>query len=82
MIGYPLVKRDPPSVVYFDQLLGAVRTQKLVKLLFFSRFQHKIIENLINKVLEVNYLYLYLSKYANSLTNSNNKMTKGECASH
>ena len=28
-----------PSVVYFDQLLGAGRTQKLVELLFFSRFQ-------------------------------------------
>ena len=26
-------------VVYFSQLLGAARTQKLVKLLFFSRFQ-------------------------------------------
>ena len=26
-------------VVYFDQLSGAVRTQKLVELLFFSRFQ-------------------------------------------
>ena len=26
-------------VVYFDQLLGAERTQKLVKLLFFSGFQ-------------------------------------------
>ena len=26
-------------VVYFDQLLGAARTQKLVKILFFRRFQ-------------------------------------------
>ena len=26
-------------VVYFDQLLGAVRTQKLVELIFFSGFQ-------------------------------------------
>ena len=27
------------TVVYFDQLLGAVRTLKLVELLSFSRFQ-------------------------------------------
>ena len=27
------------SVVYFDQLLGAVGTQKLVEILFFRRFQ-------------------------------------------
>ena len=27
------------GVVYFNQLLGAARTQKLVELLFFSRFQ-------------------------------------------
>ena len=27
--------------MYFDQLLGAARTRKLVKLLFFSRFQVK-----------------------------------------
>ena len=26
------------SVVYFDQLLGAVRTQKLVEILFFQPF--------------------------------------------
>ena len=26
-------------VVYFDQLSGAVRTQKLVETLFFNRFQ-------------------------------------------
>ena len=28
-----------PSVVYFDQILGAACTQKHVQLLFFSRFQ-------------------------------------------
>ena len=27
-----------PGVVYFDQFLGAARTQNLVELLFFSRF--------------------------------------------
>ena len=27
------------DVVYFNQLLGAARTQMLVELLFFSRFQ-------------------------------------------
>ena len=30
---------DIQFVVYFEQILGAVRTQKLVEILFFSRFQ-------------------------------------------
>ena len=30
---------EQACVVYFDQLLGAARTQKLVELLFFSHFQ-------------------------------------------
>ena len=34
-----LLLKEAMHVVYFNQLLGAVCTQKLVKLLFFSRFQ-------------------------------------------
>ena len=39
LLTYPIQNNHLTLIVYFDQLLGAARTRKLVEILLFSRFQ-------------------------------------------
>ena len=60
---YPPANGAGLVVVYFDQLWGAAPTQKLVKLLFFSRFQHiEDILDILDYILKHRSLVIKLKK--------------------
>ena len=57
------------AVVYFNQLLGAMRTQKLVELLFFqqfSRYNNCVVEIIVNNQSK-QHLYFFLKNLVQQL---------------